>query len=89
MTKRILFVETLSNGWKLYGKTGTGNPLKSDGTCDPNRSIGWFVGWVQKDHRTLVFAHYIEDQKKQNMSAGPRARGEAKQKLLKLIQQNI
>ena len=41
MTKKILFIEDIEDGWKLSGKTGSG--LKN------GKKLGWFVGWIQKD----------------------------------------
>ncbi|GAA5252031.1 hypothetical protein KNCP2_03190 [Candidatus Rickettsia kedanie] len=32
MTKNILFIEDFVDGWKLYGKTGSGNKLSRDRT---------------------------------------------------------
>ena len=84
MTKKIIFVDDLPNGWKLYGKTGAGLP-NPDGTIDENRQMGWFVGWIEKDKRRIVFASYIE-QDKQDLPASWRARDIAKEKLLKLVQ---
>lgn len=54
MTKNILFVEDLCNGWRLFGKTGTGfqNP-SPDGS---EESLGWYVGWVERKSRAIVFA---------------------------------
>ncbi len=85
MTQRILFVEELTDGWKLYGKTGSGTLLNKDGSRNSERQIGWFVGWMTKGSRTIVFAYYIEDREQQAISAGLRAKAEAKQKLLPLI----
>lgn len=45
-TKNILFHEILPNDWKLFGKTG------SDG-----QQLGWFVGWVEKEGETMIFAY--------------------------------
>ena len=50
VTKQLLFVETLEDGYKLYGKTGF---------C---KKRGWFVGWVEKDARYFPFAYTTEDQ---------------------------
>lgn len=87
MTKNILFVEDLPNGWKLYGKTGSGALPMPDGSYDTTRQAGWFVGWIQKSNETIIFTHYIEDEVPQNTPAGPRAKAIAKEKLLTLIKQ--
>lgn len=55
MTKSLLFVDELSGGWKLFGKTGLGK--------DANGEIGWFVGWIEKDGDAFVFAYNIQDLK--------------------------
>jgi beta-lactamase class D len=47
-----------SGGWRVRGKTGSG--------IFPDRRgrLGWFVGWAEKEGRTIVFAR---------MRVGPRA----------------
>ena len=59
MTKKILFIERLHNGWDLYGKTGSGFQRKADGSVDEDRQIRWFIGWATKDGRTIVFVKNI------------------------------
>lgn len=73
-TKNLIFLEELPNGWRLYGKTGSGNVEKADGTFDKNLQAGWFVGWIEKGGRKIVFAHHIEDEQKEPTSAGLRAK---------------
>lgn len=85
MTRNIIFLEELPHGWKLYGKTGTGSLLSPDRTQELDILHGWFVGWIQKNGRSIVFANHIIDDKKQDPYAGPRTKAEAKPKLLKLI----
>lgn len=85
MTKKILFVEELPNGWKLYGKTGNGRQLSKDRTKKLDLQQGWFVGWIQKDKRTIVVVNHIADDKKQDTYASQRAKAEAKEKLIQLI----
>ena len=43
MTKNIMFMQELSGGWKLYGKTGNGN-LNKIKNLDLQQ--GWFVGFI-------------------------------------------
>lgn len=73
MTKAVL-PEFTADGWTVHGKTGTGFKLKDDGAKDRGRQEGWFVGWAEKGGRTVVFAHFIADTKKETGYAGPRAR---------------
>ncbi|MDQ2994071.1 MAG: penicillin-binding transpeptidase domain-containing protein [Pseudomonadota bacterium] len=79
-TRKILSLETLPNGWKLYGKTGT-NP---HGSRDKVYQGGWFVGWIEKGERKIVFAHYFEDKQAESTPVGRRAKAVAKQILMAL-----
>lgn len=57
MTKKLLFVDTLCDGWKLFGKTGwSGSSCQEDGF-----QIGWFVGWIENEHAFFPFAYQIRD----------------------------
>lgn len=84
-TKHVLYLETLSNGWKLYGKTGSGNVVKRDGSIDKDHHAGWFVGWLEKGNRKIVFAEYLQDTQKLDMYSGRRAKVLAKENLMKFI----
>jgi beta-lactamase class D len=79
LTRNILFVEELSDGWNLYGKTGAGNQLNAE---DGSTNIGWFIGWLEKKGRRIVFAHYIEGNEG---GLGKVAKEMAKEKLLELV----
>lgn len=85
LTRSILATNELLDGWKLYGKTGAGYLINKDGSRDEDRKIAWFIGWLQKDSRNIVFAHYIEDEERMSAPAGKRAKEMAKERLLKLI----
>ncbi len=88
MTHDLLFVENLPGDWKLYGKTGSGNPFKADGSRNMDKQLGWFVGWIEKGPRTVLFAQYIEDDATPDYFTGKQAREIAKQKLMQLTQSN-
>ncbi|MBM3208114.1 MAG: class D beta-lactamase [Chlamydiae bacterium] len=61
MTKAILFKEELSQGWKLFGKTGwSGSDITKDGKTLEH---GWFVGWIEKNNSFYPFAYLISDKK--------------------------
>ena len=60
LTRNVLYLEDLPNGWKLFGKTGAGDLLKSDGTNDKTRERGWFVGWIENKTEKIIFAQYVE-----------------------------
>jgi beta-lactamase class D len=73
-------VETMPplEGWVVHGKTGTAFPRAADGGFDMERGYGWYVGWVVKDEKTLLFARLIQDEgqdeTKKPGSPGVRAR---------------
>ncbi len=61
MTKALLFKEELPEGWKLFGKTGwSGSYIGKDGKPLEH---GWFVGWLEKDHKVFPFAYLIRERK--------------------------
>ncbi len=80
MTKKIMFIQEMAGGWKLYGKTGLGEQF------DRNKQKtglhhGWFVGWIEKGNRIITFAVHLNDHKKHNTFTSLRARNEALIKL--------
>jgi len=77
-TKSILFIQELPGGWKLYGKTGNGSNHK-------RIQQGWFVGWIEKENRKLVFVQHIADEKVEKTYASFRSKNEATTKLWYLI----
>lgn len=60
--------------WAVQGKTGTGFHRRADGTKDRDLQEGWFVGWANKGDRTVLFAAFMADDKKEDSYAGPRTR---------------
>lgn len=87
MTRNIMFIENLKNGWALYGKTGSGFLLSVDRAQKLEIKHGWFVGWIEKSDRKIVFVNHITDDKKENTHAGLRAKDDAKERLVKIIDQ--
>ena len=60
ITKEILLIEELPEGWKLFGKTGWGSINEQDGK---KLEVGWFVGWIEKDYVFFPFAYNIHESK--------------------------
>ncbi len=61
MTKILIFKEELTQGWKLFGKTGwSGSTIARDGKT---LEYSWFVGWIEKDPNFYPFAYLIRDKK--------------------------
>lgn len=82
MTHNILFLEDLQNGWKLYGKTGSGFQL-DQARRKLDLGLGWFVGWIEKGDRKVVFAFLLLDEERQESYAGLRA----KEKAIEMLKQ--
>jgi beta-lactamase class D len=61
-------------GWTLHGKTGSAFPRKEDGQQDLDHGFGWYVGWAEKEGRVLVFVRLDQDERKEAVSGGLRAR---------------
>ncbi|MCE3230367.1 MAG: blaD [Alphaproteobacteria bacterium] len=72
-TRALINLEVLPNGWQLYGKTGGGDRQ------------GWFVGWIQKGNRHIVFAQYIAQKKDAPSPLGLVAKEKVKEKLAALL----
>ena len=70
MTKGLLFIEELPDGWKLYGKTGLG-PIEQH---DKILELGWFIGWIEKDHSFFPFAYNIREEKIHRAQRIPRVK---------------
>ena len=47
----------------------------------------WFVGWMEKEDRVIVFASYIQHWDEYYDPAGREAKAQAREKLLKLIKE--
>lgn len=84
MTRKIMYLEDLPNNWKLYGKTGSGY-LLDDARLKTDIKHGWFIGWIQKSDRRIVFVSHIVDKHVEATHAGPRAKDFAKQQLQEII----
>ncbi len=75
-TLKIVTMSPAGDGWTLHGKTGTAFPRRADGDFDEARAYGWYVGWAEKDGRTLVFARLDQDEVKLPVPGGTRVRAE-------------
>ncbi len=84
MAKKILFVELLSDGWVLYGRSGSGYHLNADRSKQFNCRHGWFVGWVEKQGRRIVFATHV-DRVMEADRASQWARAFTKEKLQEIV----
>lgn len=73
-TLAIIESTETSGGWRIWGKTGAAYPRGDTGSFDHTRGWGWFVGWAKRDGTTLVFAHLLQDERRNEDSPGLRAR---------------
>ncbi|MCZ6915040.1 MAG: class D beta-lactamase [Rickettsia endosymbiont of Ixodes persulcatus] len=78
MTRNILYIKPLPNGWKLYGKTGGGQCQDVQRNKINTCQMGWFVGWLQKEKQQIIFVHYKQfPDNKAHLSLGLLAEQEA------------
>lgn len=86
-TKQILFLTDLDKNWRLFGKTGSGYQLNSDGSYNEERQIGWMIGWIQNtsNNKKYVFAYLLHDTSSEKVVAGLRAKEQAEEKIKHLI----
>lgn len=73
-TDAIVEAWPAKDGWTVHGKTGSAFPRKADGRFDMERGFGWFVGWAEKGGRRIAVARLIQDERKEDGSAGLRTR---------------
>lgn len=74
-TKTNMYLGTSSNGWKLYGKTGTHWTPNPENKRKILSQDGWFVGYLQRGSQTYIFAiNYTDTQTPNRLEGGPYAR---------------
>jgi beta-lactamase class D len=76
MTMAIVESWKTSGGWVVSGKTGSAYPRRADQSFDRAKGWGWFVGWAEHDGRVIVFARLNQDEQRESVSGGIRARDE-------------
>ena len=79
-TLHNLYLKTLKDGFKLYGKTGAGLT-----TINKKLRSGWFVGYLIKNHTKFIMVSDLVDHKvSEEFSGGVVAKQRALQKIKKL-----
>ena len=73
-TVAILDYGVRPGGWRVHGKTGTGLPREENGSLMWGQPFGWFVGWAERDGRTVVFARLVQESEPPGQPAGPKTR---------------
>jgi beta-lactamase class D len=73
-TLAIIDAYPADGGWTLRGKTGGAYPRNGDRSFDYAAGWGWFIGWAERDGRTLIFATLSQDETRVAGSPGIRAR---------------
>ena len=74
MTQVLVDTGVQPSGWNVYGKTGAAPSKNPDGSIIEGQPWGWFVGWAQKDGRTVTFARLTRDTVRPAVSPGRAAR---------------
>ena len=71
MTLNIVEQREIEDGWTVHGKTGMAYPRKPPGyVSDETHPWGWYVGWAEKNGRTIVFARLAQRDRAMPGSAG-------------------
>lgn len=73
-TRTLLHLGAQPGGWQVYGKTGAGLPIGTDGALLRGQPFGWYVGWAERESRTVVFARLMRFDARPNVPAGFQAR---------------
>jgi beta-lactamase class D len=73
-TLSILQQRETADGWQVLGKTGSAYPRNADGNFNRARGWGWYVGLASKGDAALVFVQLIQDEQREPVSGGLRAR---------------
>lgn len=73
-TKTLLEFGEHPDGWRIYGKMGAGLPFGDDGKLLKGQPFGWYVGWAEKESRTVVFARLVRFSERPDMTPGFLAR---------------
>lgn len=73
-TKALMDNGEQPGGWRIYGKTGAGMPFGSNRELLKGQPFGWYVGWAEKEDRTVVFARLIRFSARPESSPGAIAR---------------
>lgn len=73
-TRALVELASPGDGWRVWGKTGSAFPRRANGSFDRSRGWGWFVGWAERNGRTVTFARLTQDEGGEKGSAGLRAR---------------
>ena len=74
LAKGALFIKKYPGGGLLYGKTGTGCLQGTSCMSQPDKMLGWFVGYVVNGSSTYAFAANSADLQPEKEPAGPRMR---------------
>ncbi len=84
LTKDLIFQGEIYDGWRLYGKTGSGFILNEKNERTEIQH-GWFVGWLERENQIIFFAYHLVDKKAEKEFGGPRAKIRAIAELKNLI----
>lgn len=73
-TRLIMYQNELSDGWSLYGKTGSGYKLNEKHEKQLDQQIGWYVGFLKKEERVITFVYLVSDSEYHDTFASMRAK---------------
>jgi beta-lactamase class D len=85
MTEKITYLQNIDD-WELHGKTGSCFQINEDGSKNPNKFAGWFIGWLEKGNKKIIFVKFMKDEKdvKTDDYIGPRIKKSVIEELSKI-----
>lgn len=87
MTRKIIYLGKLGDGWDFYGKTGTGYRTDKSGIYIKDfLAAGFFIGFIEKGESRILIVVRLEFDKKQDSFPGAMAKERASQLLMALQQ---
>jgi len=75
-----------SGGWTVHGKTGSTWVHDRKGKAQKDQPIGWFVGWAQREGRTVIFSRLDVGSKTTEQAHGLQVRDDFLSQFDSLIQ---
>ena len=63
-----------------------GSLLNVYGTKNPDPYHGWFIAWIEKGDRRIIFSNHLEDEKKEEIAALACPKLDTKENLTKIIE---
>jgi beta-lactamase class D len=76
-TERLLKQDAAVDTYDVYGKTGSVvSPVDKNNVKQGDRQYGWFIGWVRKHDKNIIFVNVVNEPKQEGVFSGPKAKAD-------------